>query len=246
MVLAWLIEIGNQKIKVAATDGSEILSVERYEHASAGQIPKRAKDANCEHLVVASVVPGVLQEIVDAARSVGVSVTAFRRDFPAPIVVLCAEPSKVGDDRLLNAFAAQQMFGGPVVVVDAGTAVTVDVVTARGEFAGGLIALGPVPSCDALHERAALLPAIRFEEPADDIGRNTVDAMRAGQFWMIVGGVREMIRAAKRVTGDSARVVATGGDMPLIARRIEEIDEYDPQLTLKGLLLAWRASRERA
>ena len=149
-------------------------------------------------------------------------------------------PDSIGPDRLANAVAAKFHFGAPVVVVDFGTAVTFDVVNARGDYAGGIIAPGLAAMTDYLHEKTALLPKIKIRETRSVIGRSTAEAMLVGAVHGYRGLVRELIGELKReLRVKRLPVVATGGYAKLIAAKLPEISAVRPDLTLEGLRLAW-------
>ncbi len=150
------------------------------------------------------------------------------------------KPDSIGPDRLANAVAAKFRFGAPVVVVDFGTAVTFDVVNARGNYVGGIIAPGLAAMTDYLHEKTALLPRIKIREVKTAIGKSTGEAMLVGAVHGYRGLVRELIGELKReLRAKKLPVVATGGYAKLIAAKLPEISAVAPDLTLEGLRLVW-------
>ena len=152
------------------------------------------------------------------------------------------KPNSIGPDRLANALAAKNRFGAPVVVVDFGTAVTFDVVDAKGNYTGGIIAPGLAAMTNYLHEKTALLPKIEIREIKSAIGKSTEEAMLVGAVHGYRGLVRELIAELKReLRVKKLPVVATGGYAKLIAAKLPEISAVEPDLTLDGLRLAWRA-----
>ena len=151
-------------------------------------------------------------------------------------------PDSIGPDRLANAVAARRRFGAPVVVVDFGTAVTFDVVNARGNYVGGIIAPGLAAMTDYLHEKTALLPRIKIREVETAIGKSTEQAMLIGAVHGYRGLVRELIGELKReLRAKKLPVVATGGYAKLIAAKMPEISAVEPDLTLEGLRLTLEA-----
>ena len=153
-------------------------------------------------------------------------------------------PQTIGPDRLANAVAARSEFGAPVVVVDFGTAVTFDVVDARGNYIGGIIAPGLAAMTDYLHEKTALLPRIEIREPKSAVGKSTEEAMLVGAVNGYRGLVRELIMELKReLRAKRLPVVATGGYAKLIAAKLPEISRVEPNLTLEGLRLVLRGQR---
>ncbi len=153
-------------------------------------------------------------------------------------------PNSIGPDRLANAVAARQRFGTPVVVVDFGTAVTFDVVDAKGNYVGGIIAPGLAAMTDYLHEKTALLPRIKIREVKSAVGKSTEHAMLVGAVHGYRGLVRGLIGELKReLKTKRLPVVATGGYAKLIAAKLPEISAVAPDLTLEGLRLVWQASQ---
>ena len=149
-------------------------------------------------------------------------------------------PNSIGPDRLANAVAATARFGAPVVVVDFGTAVTFDVVDARGNYVGGIIAPGLAAMTDYLHDKTALLPKIKIRETRSAVGKSTEEAMLVGAVHGYRGLVRGLIGELKReLHAQRLPVVATGGYAKLIAAGLPEISAVAPDLTLEGLRLVW-------
>lgn len=194
---------------------------------------KRLLDA----VVVSSVVPGKNRMIaqaagrgrvlfVDATCDLGVGV-----DYPAP--------ETIGADRLANAVAVNELYGRPAIVVDFGTAVTFDVVSAEGDYVGGVIAPGLEAMTSFLYDRTALLPKLTLREPAVAIGRTTKAAMMSGAIYGYRGLVRGILARirAESFPRQKVHVVGTGGYAALIARHLPEIAEVHPGLTLEGLRL---------
>lgn len=146
-------------------------------------------------------------------------------------------PDEVGADRMVNAVAAGERYGGPAIVIDFGTATTFDVIDGRGDYRGGVIAPGINLSVKALHMAAAKLPLVAIETPAKVIGTATVPAMQSGIFWGYVGLIEGLVARIKSEFGGSMKVVATGGLAPLFAKATSAIDVLDADLTLFGLYL---------
>lgn len=146
-------------------------------------------------------------------------------------------PKDVGADRIANAVAAVRLFGGPVVVIDFGTAVTYDAISAEGDYLGGAIAPGIQVSHDALVTHTAKLPRVEAVAPEHVIGRTTDAAVRSGLMWGFVAQVEGMVARMVGELGGSARVVATGGQAAMVASLTATIDVVEPLLTLEGLRL---------
>lgn len=156
------------------------------------------------------------------------------------------KPNSIGQDRLANAIAVKHHYGAPAVVVDFGTAVTFDIVNRAGNYAGGIIAPGLSTMTDYLHEKTALLPAIKIREIPTVIGKNTRDAMLIGAVHGYRGLIRELLRELKQeLRTPRLPVVATGGCARLIAAKLPEITAVDPLLTLEGLRLCWLGNVKR-
>jgi type III pantothenate kinase len=152
------------------------------------------------------------------------------------------KPRSIGPDRLANAIALHHHHGAPALAVDFGTAVTFDVVDAHGDYIGGIIAPGLSAMTDYLHEKTALLPRVRIQEPVSVIGKSTREAMLIGAVHGYRGLVRELIRELKaELHCRRLPVVATGGCAALLADRLPEITAVEPNLTLEGLRLVWHA-----
>jgi type III pantothenate kinase len=160
------------------------------------------------------------------------------------INILYEDPKEVGADRIVNAIAAYSKYGGPLVLVDFGTATTFDAVSADGAYLGGAIAPGIGISTDALFEHAAKLSRIELARPKSVIGRTTVASMQSGIIFGFAGQVDELVRRIRQELGGSAKAVATGGFASLIAKETATIDIVDPFLTLEGLRLIYLKNRE--
>jgi type III pantothenate kinase len=146
-------------------------------------------------------------------------------------------PREVGADRVVNAAAAHRLYGGPLIVIDLGTATTLDAVSADGDYLGGAIAPGIGISADALFERAAKLPRVELTHPKKAIGRNTVAAMQSGIIFGYVGLIEGIVVRMRKELGGKVRVIATGGLAGIIAKETDVIEVLDPDLTLVGLRL---------
>jgi type III pantothenate kinase len=156
------------------------------------------------------------------------------------IEVRIEKPSEAGADRLVNAIGGYIAYGGPLILVDSGTATTLDVVGADGGFEGGVISPGINLSMQALHTAAAKLPRIAIARPDRVIGKDTVGAMQSGVFWGYVGLIESLVQRIKAEYGHPMTVIATGGVASLFEGATACIDQFDPDLTIRGLLEIWR------
>jgi type III pantothenate kinase len=155
------------------------------------------------------------------------------------------DPSAVGADRLCNAVAGYHHYGGPLIVLDFGTATTFDVISEAGEYLGGGITLGLESIAMELHRRAAKLPRIELRFPDSTIGRDTITSMQAGVMFGTVDAVEGMVRRIRQELGAEARVIATGGLSTVIARYTSVIEKCEPALVLEGIRLIWERLQKK-
>lgn len=159
-------------------------------------------------------------------------------DLGIPIRV--GKPAEVGADRVVNALGAHIAYPGPLIIIDSGTATTIDVVAADGGFEGGAIAPGIHLSVEALHNAAAKLPRVALRKPQRVVGNDTVSAMQSGVFWGYIGLIEGMIERIKAERNEEMTVVATGGIASLFYDATESIHHFDPDVTIRGLLEIYR------
>lgn len=162
-----------------------------------------------------------------------------------PLEVRVERPREVGADRLVNAVAAHRHHGGPLIIVDFGTATTLDIVDDEGNYIGGIIAPGANLSMRALHAAAAQLPNVAVEPPENIIGRNTVSAMQSGVFWGYVSLVEGLVARVREEYGAPMKVIATGGLASVFRGGTDLLEHEDPDLTIRGLVDIHRYNRER-
>lgn len=195
-------------------------------------------------MVISSVVPPlnlVLEEC--SRRYFGVEPLVVGPGVKTGIALKYENPREVGADRVVNAVAAFERYGGPVIVVDFGTATTFCAISKSGEYLGGAIAPGIGISTEALFQRAAKLPRIELVRPRSVIGRNTINSMQSGVIYGFIGQVDGIVERMMKELGTEAKVVATGGLAELIASDSHTIDVVDPLLTLEGLRLIYEKNR---
>jgi type III pantothenate kinase len=194
---------------------------------------------------IASVVPPLTPAMASLCRKhFGVEPLVVGPGTRTGMAVLYDPPGDVGADRIVNAVAAYAGHGGPIVVVDFGTATTFDVVTKRGEYLGGVICPGIGISADALFQRAARLPRVEVRHPGRVIGRTTVGSIQSGLYFGYAALVEGLLARILAELKGPARVIATGGLAELLAREVPAIEVVDPSLTLTGLRLIWERTRQ--
>ena len=180
--------------------------------------------------------------------SAGISIVAAlvvgAPDVNIGIRVLVDRPEEVGADRLVNAVATFEEYGGPKIIVDFGTATTFDVIDGEGNYLGGAIAPGVNLSLEALH-RASALPRVAIGRPERVVGKTTVQAMRSGIFWGYIGMIEGTIQRICQELGNPVGVISTGGLAPLFSECSAVLERSDPHLTLKGLYTIYRRNNPR-
>lgn len=197
--------------------------------------------------VLSSVVPPVDAAFVQGLRRYfNVECLRVTPDLDLGIRVAYGAPHEVGADRLVNAVAGVARYGAPLVIVDFGTAITVDVVSPDGAYLGGAIAPGLVTSMEALFGRTAKLPKVGLEAPGTSIGRNTMESIRAGVIFGNAGLVDRLVERIWEELGMETRVVATGGHAEAIAVHSRTFQTVDPWLTLDGLKMIYDRNRGKA
>lgn len=193
--------------------------------------------ADLTEVKLASVVPGLTGKIVRVLEScTGLTVKVLAKD-DLPIKVQVRRPKEVGIDRLLNTLAAGRLYGKPAVVIDCGTALTFDLVTGRGNYAGGIIAPSPEIARDYLTERTALLPGVELTPPKSVVGKNTDECLRSGLVFGFADLVSGLLMRLKKEWQPEFTVVGTGGGLAVLLPYLSEKVIFDPNLTLKGIYL---------
>ena len=250
MLLA--IDVGNTNVTLALFDGERLAAdwrVTSHRERTADEMAVELRElfslrglelSVVTGVVISSVVPILNAPLIEASRRylkhepvmVGPGVKTSVR-------VRAENPKEVGADRIANALAAYTKYGGPVVVIDFGTAVTYDAINADGDYLGGAIAPGIEISLDALVSHTAMLRRVEAVAPDSIIGRNTINSIQSGLVWGFVAQVEGMVKRMVDELGGKARVIATGGQAPLVAGLTSVIEATDPLLTLEGLRLIY-------
>ncbi|MGQ9546097.1 MAG: type III pantothenate kinase [Dehalococcoidia bacterium] len=256
MLLA--IDIGNTNIKLGIFDGDKLKAtwslatgVHRTSDEYGGLLlnlmeRKRISPASITGVALCGVVPPLLPTFVELCkRYLDTQPLVVEAGVRTGMRIRLDNPKEVGSDRVVNAVAAQHLYGKPAIVIDLGTATTFDVVSSEGDYLGGAIAPGIVAATEALYTRTAALPRIGLSRPKRVIGKNTISAMQSGIVFGYVALIEGMIQRIERELGSKAKVVATGGQAHLLTQEIPSIDITNPDLTLIGLRLIYQMNNEQ-
>ena len=252
-----VLDVGNTNITCGVYDGDELLTTFRimsktprtsdeFGMSITGLITRQGVDIkDIDGAIIASVVPNIMHSLTGAIEKycqvnplvVGPGIkTGIRIDTP--------NPRELGADRIVDAVAAYEMYGGPVLVIDFGTATTYDIVTEDGRFTNGITAPGIRISAAALWEGTAKLPEIEIKMPKSILANDTITSMQVGLMYGQLGATEYIINNVKKETGyDNLKVVATGGLGRMIAEHTDTIEIYDSNLTLEGLKIIYAKNR---
>lgn len=195
-------------------------------------------------VIISTVVPPLLSIMTEMSRKYfKIEPMVVTSELKTGITLSYENPREIGADRIVNAAAAYKLYGGPLIIIDFGTATTFCAVTKKGEYLGGAITPGVKISAEALYQRAAKLPRFELTRPRTIIGRDTVSAMQAGILFGYAGLVDGIVERMKNELSPDARVIATGGLAELVAPETKSAIEVRPNLTLEGLRLIYDANR---
>ncbi len=252
MLLA--IDVGNTQTVFGLFDGDRLA-----EQFRVGTDPRHTADElavmlrsfleldSLDGIALSATVPQLVREYeAFASRWAGVDLLVLGPGVSTGVPIRYDDPREVGPDRIANAVAARERHGAPVIVVDFGTSTNFDIVSAAGEYLGGVLAPGIEVSMDALFARAARLLKVPFEAPERVIGKTTTQGLQSGLVYGFAGQVDGIVdRVRAELGAPDALVIATGGLAELIAPHSRTIAEIDPELTLQGLRIVWERNRGR-
>jgi type III pantothenate kinase len=241
------VDVGNTTISFGVFKNEKLLRkfclpTGRY---SLSALKKNMRSLTVGDVMISSVVPAATALLKNDFKKIfpGLVPLVTGRNVRVPIKNLYRNPAQVGQDRLVNAYAAVMLYGAPAVVVDFGTAITFDVISSQKAYLGGMILPGLGISLDALAARTALLPKIALHRPPEFIGRDTRSSMLSGIVYGFAALTDELAMRIRKKIGRNAKIIGTGGNIELIGKYCRRIDMIDPDLTLKGLRLIYAISR---
>jgi type III pantothenate kinase len=250
MLLA--IDIGNTNVVLGVFDGKKLV-----EHWRVGTNAQNTPDEyamifkdlfgfaglgfdQVTGVIISTVVPPLLPVMSEMSRKYfRIEPLIVTHELKTGLTIRYDNPKEVGADRIVNAVAGFMLFGGPLIIVDFGTATTFCAVSDQGEYLGGAICPGIKISAEALFQRASKLPRVELTRPQRVIGSDTISAMQAGILYGYAGLVDGIVERMKQELSPAAKVIATGGLAELVSPETRSIEEIKPQLTLEGLLLLY-------
>lgn len=252
MILA--LDVGNTNITCGVFDGEDL----RASFRITTKLPRTSDEygmilcsliennelniSDIKDAIICSVVPNVMHSLQGGViKYLHITPLIVEAGIKTGIRIVTPNPQQIGADRIVDAVAAYEIYGGPVLVIDYGTATTYDLVDASGAFLGGITAPGIRISAKALWEDAAKLPEIEIKKPDKVLGKDTITSMQSGLVYGQIGQTEYIIKKVKEEMGlDNIKVVATGGLGRIIANETDAIDVYDPTLTLKGIHIVYK------
>lgn len=245
MLLA--IDIGNSNITLGIFDGAELKRQWRLQTDQAHSLRELAallqhffsaekmNSKKIKSVAISNVVPVLQQNFSELSRKLFDQTPLWVTPQTAKIPLRVETPDEVGADRLCNAVAAWEKWHCATIVVDFGTATTLDIVTSKGEYGGGAIVLGLEKASLALSQTTAQLPQVPIARPARVVGRNTIECIQAGLYYGYAGLVEHLVALSEKEEGVKMKVVATGGLAPLMIKAAKKIESVEPNLTLEGI-----------
>jgi len=254
-----VIDIGNTNIVLGVFKGKKLVKTsriptqrcQRCQALSASFLAKGARHfqpvfRKIEGVIISSVVPQALKKVKWALKSeLGLKPLVLGENIKVPIKNRYKRPGQVGQDRLANAFAALNIYKRrPIIIVDFGTAVTIDVISKNGAYLGGVIVPGVELSIENLTRRAALLPKITLKRPKDILGKSTAESMLSGIFYGYASLCDGIIERLRKKFKSRPLVIATGGHAKILSTYCRRIDRIDTQLSLKGLNLIYSEKKK--
>ncbi len=250
------IDIGNTNIVLGVYEGDELIAYWRMSTSPHRMADELAVLINAFFAhdglsfseigdgIISSVVPPLLPVFEEfCSRYMGIEPLVVEPGTKTGMRILYDNPQEVGADRIVNAVAAERLYGTPLIVIDFGTATTFDVISKEGDYLGGAIAPGVTVAAEALVQRTAKLPRVELVVPARAIGTNTISSMQSGIMYGYVSLVEGMVARLREELDGEARVIATGGLAEHIAYQTPAIEAVDQNLTLEGLLLLYKLNR---
>ena len=242
-----VLSVGNSRLAIGTFIAGELQGVVRVPHTQRadwagviGEAWRKIADTEEPAIAGASVNPAIVEPLEHAVQqATGQRIEWVGRDLELPIKVLTDNPQQTGVDRVVNVAAAYEQLGKACVVVDAGTAVTVDFCNDAGEFLGGAIAPGASVMLEALHEKTAKLPRVALAAPTGAFGTDTASAIQHGVFHGIRGMVKELVENYATTLGTWPELIATGGDAQTLFGDWELVHAISPDLTIYGIALAY-------
>lgn len=252
------IDVGNTNITLGVFDGNKLSGTFRmttklprtsdeYGHTICGILEHREIQHNdIDAVIVASVVPDIMHSLTNGIiKYLKVKPLVVSAGTKTGIKIVTGNPKEIGPDRIVDAVAGYELYGGPVIVVDFGTATTYDLIGEKGTFEAGITAPGIETAGRSLWGGAAMLPSIEIKKPKSILAKETISSMQAGLVYGAIGQTEYIIQKMKEESGyENIKVVATGGLGKIIAQETQSIDEYNPELTLTGLRLIYDKNRK--
>lgn len=252
------VDVGNTNITMGVFEEERLLGTFRmttkrsrtsdeYGFTICGILEHRnMRPENIQAVIISSVVPDIMHSLTSGIiKYLNVRPIIVSAGIKTGIRIVTENPKEIGADRIVDAVAGYELYGGPVIVVDYGTATTYDLIGPNGTFEAGITAPGIETAARSLWGGAAMLPAIEIRKPKSILAKETISSMQAGLVYGVIGETEYIIRKIKEESGyNNTKVVATGGLGRIIFEETESIDVYDPQLTLNGLRLIYYKNRK--